>query len=279
MAAMPRCSVIVRTKNEAESIGKTLDLVAAQTAARDGGAEVIVVDSGSTDRTTAIVRSRPGVRLIEIPAEGFSYGGALNTGAEAAGAPLLVALSAHAFPKDEHWLENLLAAFEDERVAAASGELFDWDGQPLDGPRLQDLDTAQRNPYWGYSNAAGAFRAELWREHPFRADLPFSEDKEFAWHWLNQGRVVLIDPALAVDHDHSKDPLAVIYSRSRSKWLAFSMYLPPPVYPLTTLAREWWSERGSWRSHVRARLSHRRAAGLIGKYAGLRAGKRLQRGA
>jgi glycosyltransferase involved in cell wall biosynthesis len=271
MAATPRCSVIVRTKNEADSIARTLDLLGAQTVE----AEVIVVDSGSTDGTVDIVRTRD-VRLIEIPADSFTYGGALNTGAEAASAPILVALSAHAFPRDEHWLERLLACFEDEQVAAASGEVLDWDDGPLTTRRVQDLELARRNPYWGYSNAAGAVRAELWRAHPFRTDLPFSEDKEFAWHWLHHGRTVVIDPLLAVDHDHSKDPLPVLYSRARAKWLAFSMYLPMPDYPPSALAREWWSERGSWRSHARARLSHRRAAALLGRYAGLRAGKRLQ---
>jgi hypothetical protein len=54
------------------------------------------------------------------------------------------------------------------------------------------------------------------------------------------------------------------------------MYLPMPDYPPSALAREWWRERGSWRSHARARLSHRRAAALLGRYVGLRAGKRLQ---
>lgn len=272
MPATPRCSVIVRAKDEAASIGLTLALLTAQTVA---DAEVIVVDSGSTDGTTGIARAH-GAHVIEIPAASFTYGGALNTGAEAASAPILVALSAHAFPRDPEWLERLLACFADDRVAAASGEIFDWDDTPLPGPRVQDLALAQRNPYWGYSNAAGAFRRELWEMHQFRPDMPFSEDKEFAWHWLNQGWKVVIDPALVVDHDHSKDPLPVIYRRARAKWLAFSMYLPVDDYPLGALAREWWTERGSWRSHARARLSHRRAAALLGRYSGLRAGRQGQ---
>jgi hypothetical protein len=87
---------------------------------------------------------------------------------------------------------------------------------------------------------------------------------------------VVVDPALSVDHDHSKEPLPVQFDRTRSKWLAFAMYLPVPDYPLRALAREWWSDRGTWRSHARARLSHRRAAQLLGRYAGLRRARRLQ---
>src|SRR3954471_24335145 len=109
MTATPRCSVIVRTKNEAASIGLTLDLLAAQTVATD--TEVVVVDSGSTDATTDIVRA-PDARLIEIAAESFSSGGALNAGAEAGSAPIVVALSSHAFPRDPDWLARLLAWFD-----------------------------------------------------------------------------------------------------------------------------------------------------------------------
>ena len=275
MAATPRCSIIVRTKNEAASIGRTLDLLESQTVTRGGGTEIIVVDSGSTDGTVEIVRGRQ-VELVEIPADSFTYGHALNVGGGHASAPVLVALSAHAFPNDDGWLERLLACFDDERVAAASGEVHGWDDKPLTGRVVQDLATAERNPYWGYSNAAGAVRAELWQRRGFREDLPFSEDKEWAWHWLHDGWKVVIDPHLSVDHDHSKEPLRVQYARARNKWLAFAMYLPVPPYPLRALAREWWSERGTWRNHLRARLSPRRAAQLMGRYGGLRAARRLQ---
>src|SRR4051812_32468976 len=115
---MTAVSVVIRAKDEAASIGRTLDLLAAQTLAPH--AEVIVVDSGSTDGTVDIVRAA-GVRLVEIPASSFTYGGALNTGCELAGAPLIVALSAHAFPPDERWLERMVGAFGDDTIACAVG--------------------------------------------------------------------------------------------------------------------------------------------------------------
>jgi rhamnosyltransferase len=273
MAPGPVVSVVVRSKDEAASIGRTLELLAGQSIA--DRSEVIVVDSGSTDGTPAIVREHA-AQLIEIPAAGFSFGGSLNAGTEAASAPIVVALSAHAFPRDDGWLARMVAAFADERVAAACGDPFDHDGAPLTGARVQDLELARANPWWGYSNAAGAYRRDLWSAHPFRADMPGTEDKEFAWHWQQRGYVVVIDRDLMVDHDHSHDPLRDVYIRARREAMGYAMYLDLEPYRLGALAREWWSERGSWRSHVRARLSPLRATQLAGKYTGRRAGARVQ---
>jgi len=262
-------SVIVRAKDEAPAIGRTLDLLAAQRLEQGWEREVVVVDSGSSDGTPDIAR-RHGARVVEIPASSFTFGGALNTGCEAASGELIVALSAHAFPRDEGWLGAMVGAMADAEVACANGQDYDVDGGAMTAPRTQDLALAQRNPYWGYSNAAGIFRAALWREHRFREDMPGTEDKEWAWHWLQRGHVVRIDPALNVEHSHAKDPLPEIYERSRREWRGYAMFLELPRYGLRALLREWWTDRASWRSHARARLSHRRAARLLGKYAGLR---------
>jgi rhamnosyltransferase len=273
MQPSPDVSVVVRAKDEAAAIGRTLDLLAAQTLA--DRMQVVVVDSGSTDGTLEIVRARD-VDLIQIPAATFTFGHALNVGTEAAHAPIVVALSAHAFPKSDGWLADMAAAFADERVAAACGDPFDFDGKPLTRPRVQDIELARRNPFWGYSNAAGAYRRELWERHRFREDLPGSEDKEFAWHWQHEGYAVLIDPLLCVDHDHSHDPLPDVYRRARREALGYGMYMDLEPYPVSALAREWWSQTGSWRNHLRARLSPLRAMQLAGRYAGLREARRLQ---
>ena len=116
-------------------------------------------------------------------------------------------LPAHAFPTDDRWLARMADALAGDRVACASGEEHGPDGEPLHGPLLQDAALAERHFGWGYSNAAGGFRRALWAEHPFRPDMPGTEDKEWAWHWMRQGWRTCIDPALLVDHSHSDDPL------------------------------------------------------------------------
>jgi rhamnosyltransferase len=265
-------SVVIRAKDEAPSIGRVLELLREQELGEDE-LETIVVDSGSGDGTGDIARSS-GARVVEIRADSFTFGGALNTGCAEARGEIVVALSAHAFPRDPGWLGRLVACFEDPRVACASGELYAAAGGPLTERVVQDAELLRRHVDWGYSNAAGAFRAELWRQHPFRADLPGTEDKAWAHHWIERGYVCLIDPDLLVDHDHSKDSVGDQYVRSRREWQGRAMYLGLPARGAWEVAREWWSDQASYRSRLRSRLSHRRAARLLGMYAGLRRAQR-----
>ena len=262
----PRISVIVRTRDEASSLGRCLELLAAQ---RTAGAalETIVVDSGSQDDTIPIARAC-GARVLTIPPEAFTFGGSLNLGAANARGEVLVALSAHAFPVDEGWLGRLLDAVSGPAVACASGDRYGPDGESLTRAVRQNADLARRQPAWGYSNAAGAFHASLWRRRPFRSDLPACEDKEWSWHWLQDGYVSVVDPALVVDHDHTHDPLTSIYRRARREAQGLAIAFGHAPYGLPDLLHEWWSDRRFYDSALKARLSHRRAARLLGSYAG-----------
>jgi rhamnosyltransferase len=266
--SVPDVSVVVRARDEAARIDRTLTLLRGQ---RLGSRriETIVVDNGSRDGTGTIA-ARHGARVIDLPAGKFTFGGALNLGAANARGEVLVALSADAFPTDPEWLSRMVGALSDQRVACASGDLFGPDGEPLTAPREQDEPLARRRPEWGYSNAAGAFRRELWARRPFNADLPGSEDKEWALHWLCEGLTVVVDPALAVEHDHTHDSVSSIYARARREWAGYARFLELEPYGLRELAADWWSDTRWYTSATRARLSPRRAARLLGVQAGRR---------
>jgi rhamnosyltransferase len=261
----PLVRVVIRAKNEAAKIGTTLARLNAQTL--HGQIELVVVDSGSADATVQIARDA-GAALIEIPPESFTYGGALNTGCEGATTPFVVALSAHAFPPDERWLERLLQPFSDERVACACGYVMGPHAQPLAGRLVQDLELAQLNPYWGYSNSSGAFRTELWRERPFREDMVGTEDKEWAWYWLQRGKLVVVDPRFATEHSHQDEGPRAVFRRSYNEWAGYASYLELEPYGARDLVRDWWTGLDGYPSHRRARISWRRAAKLLGKWRG-----------
>jgi rhamnosyltransferase len=257
-------SVVIRARDEAASIGRTLALLAEQTAEH----EVIVVDSGSTDRTVEIARTA-GAQVIEIGS--FTFGGALNTGTAAAVAPVVVSLSAHAFPPDRDWLRRVAAWFSDESVACVFGETRSLSGALLERPVRQDAALLRAAPHWGYSNGAGAFRRALWVQRPFREDMPGTEDREWSlWAMEAHGAVCVLDPALAVAHDHSKDSLRDCFDRWEREARGYSMFLPLERYGVRDLAAEWWSDQGWHRSRARARMDPRRAARLLGKYKGRR---------
>ena len=260
----PDISVIIRARDEGASIGRCLELVAGQRAA----AELIVVDSGSRDRTVEIARQH-GARVLTIAPDEFTFGRALNRGAAAARGDLLVALSAHAFADDDGWLARLAKPFADPRVACACGDRYAPGGEPLRERIVQDIELARAHPGWGYSNGAGAFRAGLWRQRPFREDLPGCEDREWAWFWLERDRRCVIDPALVIDHDHTHDSLPAIYRRARREAEGLARFAHGAGDSPGLLA-EWWTDRRFYGSPLRARLSHRRAARLLGAHAGRR---------
>lgn len=264
----PEVSVIIRARDEAANLHRCLQLIGGQrTAGR--AVELVLVDAGSRDATVQVALDH-GARVVTMPQQAFTFGGALNLGCANARGELLVALSAHAFPPDPDWLARLLEPFGDRRVACASGDQHDPDGAPLGARVLQDIELARRRPEWGYSNAAGAFRAELWRARPFRSDLPGCEDKEWSWHWLARGYLCAIDPGLDVGHDHTHDPLPNIYRRARREAAGYAAFVELPPYGPRELGRDWWSDLRWYRSTTRARLSPRRAARLLGAYAGRR---------
>jgi rhamnosyltransferase len=263
-------SVVVRVRDEAVSLGRCLALIRAQAVDGLPPVQLIVVDNDSQDGSVEVAREH-GALVVPISASEFSFGRALNRGVAVATGEIVVALSAHAFPQDGEWLGGIVEAFSDPAIACACGERFTPDGSLLTDSFLYAATAAARWPAWGYSNAAGAFRAELWRARQFREDLPACEDREWGRYWALQGRPTLLDPALRVGHDHTHDPVREIYRRARRESAGFAVFLgadAPGPATMRELIGAWWSDTRFYRNRWRARASHRRAAQLLGTLAG-----------
>jgi glycosyltransferase involved in cell wall biosynthesis len=99
-------SVIVRTKNEENSIGNCLDSLTKQSY-KDF--EVLLIDAESSDHTLDIVAKYPFARVI-VEKGKHSFGHASNIGVSEANGDVLAFLSADCIA-DEKWLENLVARF------------------------------------------------------------------------------------------------------------------------------------------------------------------------
>lgn len=194
----PAASVIVRTFESASTVEFTLASVRAQTYA----AEVVVVDSGSTDGTLDLVAPYAD-RIVHLTQEEFTFGRALNVGAAAAAAPVHVALSSHTCLPHPHWLETAVNHIAAGAVAAGGAQV---DGQRhlLTGPLKVTSDVLERHPHWGVSHHASAWSADVWREHPFDETLPAAEDREWSLRAVHGHRYLVVDPVLFVPGLHRR---------------------------------------------------------------------------
>ncbi|WCB96950.1 hypothetical protein DSM104299_05720 [Baekduia alba] len=264
-------SVIVRAKDEAADIERCLSRVRAQTVP----VELLVVDSGSTDGTLDIAH-RYADRVIEIAPADFTFGGALNTGATAAAAPIHVAVSAHCFLERDDWVERALAHFADPRVGGAFGTRTGLDGRPLSAPATVSGPEPRSVPYWGFTNHASAWRAETWRALPIDEGLPACEDREWFWRALDAGWSFVADPALWVSVGHRRDAgLRALYRRTRKEAAALSTITGRSDFDAPSAVRAWWAEMpAGGRRPALQRLNYLRATELAGRWAGERAARR-----
>ena len=226
-------SILIRTKNEAKDIAKTLELVANQSVQPN---EIVVVDSGSTDGTVDLVqqwsaqqaKSGPTVTLLHMPAAEFTFGRSLNIGMTAATGEVVLNLSAHAFPCDRDWLKNLIQPFEHPQVAGVYGKQVPHaDAYPVvardylsfysDAARVQT--NGQDASDHAFSNANSAVRRACWEKRPFDERLSASEDVEWARAMLGLGYHLVYAPNAAVYHSHNESLLKV-YQRTYREALA-----------------------------------------------------------
>jgi rhamnosyltransferase len=271
-------SVVVRAKNKEQTIERTLRGLQEQTV----GTEVILVDSGSTDRTIEL--SRPFCdQIISIPAEAFTYGRALNLGTEHAGGEVVFALSAHCVPPSREWVEVSLRAYEDDSVAGTWGPPTRPDGSPLTGPAKFSRSDLGTDATWGFSNHASSWRKQVWERFPFDEQLIACEDKEWMWRVLSAGFSLYADPRLVVASSHRRDAgLRSLYKRVHRERMVLSGMYGYPRLTIPGLARKWWSDFPDGSSHPKwqRRFSPWRAAELTGEFTGDLAGsKRREDGA
>jgi rhamnosyltransferase len=198
---------VIRAKNEARFIGETLQAIFDSSALAPR--HVIVVDSGSTDGTQAIVRRFPCV-LIEIKPEDFTYGYALNLGVANVDTELVATLSAHSLPANPDWLRNLIQPFARPRVAGVYGRqlprsnatFFELIGMRLTGVLSESPRVLDRRPL--FSNANGAFRRSLWLEHAFDESVGGAEDIAWVRTMQERGYLIAYEPTAAVYHSHGE---------------------------------------------------------------------------
>jgi rhamnosyltransferase len=206
-----KVTVIMRTKNSDWVVDQALVGLFSQSFR---AFDVLVVDSGSTDRTLELVARHP-VRVRRIEAGSYVPGVVLNAAIASTDADLLVFQNSDVVPLGPDALGNLLAAFDDPTVDAAFArqlprpEAHAWVRRdyaaafPPEGPA----------PAWmPYSLPLAAMRRSAWLAHPFHEDVWASEDTAWGTWARASGRTVRYVPESRVMHSHNYT-LREIYGR------------------------------------------------------------------
>lgn len=117
--------------NEEKQIGGCLESIKKEMAGKNYDIEIIVVNNASTDRTSEVALSYPGVQVVDQPKKGLTW--ARHAGFLAATGDLIANIDADTrLPKG--WLDRVYREFnENEKLVALSGPYIYYDLPPLTG--------------------------------------------------------------------------------------------------------------------------------------------------
>ena len=211
----PTISVVIRALNEAEHLPALFSGMLRQTVQPT---QVVLVDSGSTDDTVAIAEAH-GAGVVHIAPEDFSFGRSLNVGCATASGEILVFASAHVYPIDDTWLENLIASFSDPDVVLSYGRQTGDHRTKFSELQLmrqwypETSNANQNTPFC--NNANCAIRRDWWERFPYDEQLTGLEDLAWATNALQHGGRIAYqaDAAIAHIHDEGFDRVRNRYRR------------------------------------------------------------------
>ena len=242
------CSIIVRAFNEEKHIGRLLTGLNQQ-ARQDF--ELILVDSGSTDRTREIAAGDSWdfpVKVLQIEPERFSFGRSLNSGIREARGEIIVMVSAHVYPVYPDWLEKLIHPFDDTRIGLAygkqrGGETTRFSEHQIFARWFPDQSKVQEvSPFCNNANAA--IRKGLWLEHQYDETLSGLEDLEWA-HWtVDQGYSISYVAEAEIVHIHEDTPRGV-YNRYKREAMGFKRIFPEEQFNIWDFMRLFFGNVGS----------------------------------
>jgi len=242
-------SIIIPNYNGEKLLRKNLPKVfSAILNYKDGEAEVIIIDDGSTDASASVILNfNPpaggqisNFRFIQN-AKNLGFSSTVNRGAEKANGDILVLLNTDVTPEKD-FLKPLIEHFKDESVFAVGCMDKSIDlpaGKAGNGKtvlrgrgigkwekgflvhRRGEVD--KKNTLW-VSGGSGAFRKSIWKKLGGFNELynPFYwEDIDLSYRALKSGYQILFEPKSVVIHKHEEGAIKKKYSEFQIKTIAY----------------------------------------------------------
>jgi glycosyltransferase involved in cell wall biosynthesis len=235
----PTVSIVIGVYNGADKISRCLESLLNQTYPADAY-EIIVVENGSTDNTTEIVKKYP-VRLYHNSVRGLAparnFGLAQSTGD-------IVATTDDDCIADPNWLTELVKPYADPEVGGVGGAILAYNG----GARNPiEIFSDKHAPLVNYMSGENEFLPHLCGAHAsyrrhllnqiggFNPRMLTGEDIDVSWRiQLETGKKLAYTPKAIIYHHHrtTQTGLARLYRHyGFGEILLDTMYGQYPGYP------------------------------------------------
>jgi rhamnosyltransferase len=190
----------------------------------NGQLEIVVVDSGSTDGTVEVAR-KYGATVETIAPRTFNHGLTRDHGIRISSGDIVILMTQDAVPGDNSLIANLIAPFDDPRVAGAyarqvpraDADIFttralnNWMTGRLapevrwirDSEEYEALSPMGKYLFCNFDNVCSAIRRSVWEFFPFQ-DNDFGEDIAWSKRVLEAGWKIAYQPSAFVVHSHDR---------------------------------------------------------------------------
>lgn len=226
-------SIVIPTKDGERYIDSALKAIFSQKT--NYKFEVIIIDSGSKDKTLAIIKMYP-VRLYQIKEETFNHGLTRNFGISKAQGKYVILMTQDAIPYDKYWMERLANNFKhDDSIAGVySRQVSHKDSSVLTRIRvirsftsreqkmsrqIADIENynkllpQEKYDFCNFDNVSSCIKKAVWERFQF-PKTEFGEDVEWAKCVLEAGYKIIYDPNSIVYHSHDYS-IPAWYERNR----------------------------------------------------------------
>lgn len=216
-----KISVVIPIKNGERHIDLVLKSVFSQNI--NAEFEVIVIDSGSKDKSLNIIKKYP-VKLYQIEEGDFNHALTRNFGVSKAQGKYVVLMTQDAIPRNKRWMRELIGSLEpDGRIAgvysrqlprkdsssltkARVNRFFTSQGQRRESEvnRIEDFERLSPKDMYelcNFDNVSSCIRRSVWKTFPF-PETEFGEDIEWARRVLEAGYKIVYEPHSIVYHSH-----------------------------------------------------------------------------
>ena len=210
-------SIVIRTLNEEKYLSELLSAIDMQE--KNGFLfEVVIVDSGSTDKTLEIAKKYK-ARVTHINKQDFTFGKSLNVGCKFADGEYFVFISGHCVPVNKNWLQDLIDPLVKNQYDYTYGRQIGRDTTKFSEnqvfekyfPKESDILV---NDFF-CNNANSAITRKVWSRHQFDEELTGLEDMFLAKQILqDSGNIGYVESSIVYHiHDESWMQVKTRYER------------------------------------------------------------------